>query len=179
MEYILKKKYINSDFINTRIKKAKSIIIKENEIPKIIVREKEKENTIIEIAIDDIINVSIINQKQYRKTDKLIQLVYTNDSKKIKIIRLNIQDQQIEEFINEIRKFKECKTLSKTRNCFKCNTKYDYKILYCDICNYKLQVMCTMCGRENSTDSLICIKCLIKLIEIGNADNSGKLTKYM
>jgi hypothetical protein len=162
LEYTLQKKFINSDFINPKIKKAESIIIKENSNPSLITRGKEKENIIIEIPIVAIINISVINQKQYRNTDR----------KRLKIIRINIIDKQIEEFVNEIRKLKEKDNFKlKFKICSKCNVKYDYKMLYCGICSIKLPFACIQCENENFSESLICNKCLLRLIEIENLDN--------
>ncbi len=164
MEYNLEKKYINSDFTTAEIRKAKSIVIKEIENPIISIKEKEK--AILNIPIVDIIDITTINQRQYKKTDRLIQVIYIGNRQKLKIISLNIIDNQIEAFINNIRKLKQHTSVeSNIKTCFKCNINYDDTIVWCIKCNHKLNFKCIKCDNKNLKDSLICNDCLSKEVE--------------
>jgi hypothetical protein len=80
----------------SKTKKAQTLEVKEDFKDPMLQFKLEDDTIIYEIPIRNILDTEIINLRKYRKIDKLIQIIFMEDKQRLRIIRLNVQDNQIE-----------------------------------------------------------------------------------
>lgn len=107
-KYIIQKRIINTDFLLSKTKKANKLEIKEDQESAIVedkIAGRPKNDMILyKIPLKDVIETAIIDLKKYRKIDKLIQIIFIEDKQRLRIMRLNIQDDKIKDLEEKIRK---------------------------------------------------------------------------
>jgi hypothetical protein len=102
LQYNIQKRVLNSDFTLSRTKNANKLEIKEDQGGAIL-KIKQGEDTILyEIPLKNVIETDIICLKKYRKTDKLIQIIFIEGKQHLRIMRLNVQDNQIDSLNDKI-----------------------------------------------------------------------------
>jgi hypothetical protein len=101
-QYNIQERVINTDFIISKIKKARELEFKDDDRGAIL-QIKQKDGSIVyKIPLKNVMDADIIYLKKYRRSDKLIQIIFTEDEQRLRIIRLNIQDDQIDGLIQKI-----------------------------------------------------------------------------
>ena len=103
LEYNIQKGVQNGDFIISRTKKATKLEIKEDKGGAILKIKVGEYTVLYEIPLKNVIETGIICLKKYRKTDKLIQIIFIEGKQHLRIMRLNIQDDQIDGLNDKIR----------------------------------------------------------------------------
>lgn len=101
-KYTIQKRVLNTDFIFSETEKAQTLEIKEDFKDPILQFKLEDDTIIYEIPLRNIIDTEIINLRKYRKVDKLIQIIFMEDKLRLRIMRLNVQDNQIESLSRKI-----------------------------------------------------------------------------
>lgn len=102
--FIIQKRTRNSDFQLSRIKKARILEIGVNKEGNILqFRPKDCEKPTYEIPLNNILEAEIIYQKNINKTDLLMQIIFLESNQRLRIARINIQDDQIRKLRDKVR----------------------------------------------------------------------------
>jgi hypothetical protein len=143
-QYTIQKRITNTDFIISKIKKARKLEIKDDKEGAILQIELKDGRIIYEIPLKNVVETDIICLRQYRKTDKLIQIIFTEGKQHLRIMRLNIQDNQIDSLIQKIHELrvKTKDTMQMLKICSRCGTKNSTESRYCNQCGCELQFSC-------------------------------------
>jgi hypothetical protein len=101
-EYIIQKRVLNTDFILSKTKKARKLKIKENEEGAILQIKLKDGSIIYEIPLKNVLEADIIRILKFHRSDKLIQIIFTEDRERLRIMRLNIHDKQIDSLYRKV-----------------------------------------------------------------------------
>jgi hypothetical protein len=135
--YIIQKRVINTDFLISKTKKARKVTIEGANLEIKLKNDKP----VCTICLKNVIETDIIYLKKYRKTDKLIQIIFVEDKEKLRIMRLNIQDDQIDNLNHKIHELsvREIDGIKMLKICSHCSTKDSRDSRYCNQCGHELQ----------------------------------------
>ena len=138
MQYKLHNKFINKDF---EIASAKSIVFREGLLHHFIDVKDKNERIIMPIPLENIKHIRIITQRQFRQKDRLLQFIFTEETKRLRIIRLDILDSEIDEVFTKIKEQKgnDNKRLFKVCSLTQCGSLNSRESLFCPNCNTGLK----------------------------------------
>jgi hypothetical protein len=169
-QYTIEKKIINTDFFISRIRNAREIVIRLRDQRYILEFISEANDILYQIPLESIEEIHLSYQRLGRlskREDKLIQIVFTDEALRLRTIRVNIQDDQIDDLLNQIRKLKRNLTHDTKhvydRFCAHCGNKNPAESKFCNHCGQKLQLPCPNCGNMNPETSHFCPKCNSRL----------------
>jgi hypothetical protein len=138
MKYDLGNKYKNKDF---QIKGAKEIIIREDkDFPFIEVVSKEK-NCLMKIPLQDVEHLETVTQRQYLGKDTLIEIIFTMEARRLRIIRLDVDDSEVQDAFDIIKKLtiSSHKNMPKLQGCSECYSLNSERFSYCPKCGLSLK----------------------------------------
>jgi ribosomal protein L40E len=160
IEYELEKKVMNADFITSKMKNANKLIIRYDPEGSILEIKSKNDYVIYEIPLENIKDAYVVYQRRYQDRDKLIQIVFTEGTEHIRIIRVNIRDSEIDGLIHKINELKrKDKEGTPLKICSDCGSKSVKESKFCNQCGRKLQSPCLECGNINPEDSTFCPHC--------------------
>lgn len=168
--YRLEKKIVNSDFFISEIRNAIEIVIGQREKVFLLLFKSKDDDIVYEIPLENIKETEVSYQRLGRfskKDDKLIQIVFTDEDLRLRTIRVNVEDSQIEDLLDQIRKLKpdHPSNVNQIDNkyCSRCGSTNTPDSKFCSNCGHKLQMLCSNCNNINPESSHFCPKCSLQL----------------
>jgi hypothetical protein len=138
MQYYLHNKFINKDF---QIASAKSIVIQDDILHHFVALKDRNDAIIVPIRLENVKHISKVTQRQFRHKDTLLEFIFTEESKRLRIIRLDILDSEIDEVFDKIKEQKgnDNKRIFKVCPHPKCGSLNSQVSLYCPKCGTGLK----------------------------------------
>jgi hypothetical protein len=145
MEYDLHNKYKNKDF---QIKGAKKIIIEKNTDDPFVEVIGKQNNRLLKIPLQYVEHMEKMIQRQYLQKDILIEIIFTMEANRLRIIRLDVDDTEVQAAFDVIKELViSCdKNTAKLAECTGIN---------CGSLNSQLFSYCPKCGSSLKEGTII------------------------